>query len=359
MEQRVKFDKVNNQRKFLELVRDNLNCTSIKGILQFGIKVPYSTLKNYYNEHMLLPKSFFDDLCYLSKIDKNSLNVNYLEGNWGQVDGGKKGIRTTMKRYPKEIKKWRAKGAKNSPVVGDLNLKKIKIPGLDEKLAEFIGVFLGDGTMTNYQILISGDIRYDLPYYNYLSKLVFDLFEIKPSIKKVKNGNSINLIIFSKNVCSFLTKTFGIKPGNKIRNKTVIPKQIMEDEELAKACLRGLIDTDGSISRRGRNGSQFCIQFTSHNKLLLDQVNEVGKRLDIFTFYDKTGAGTNKWGNIEEYFKIVGSSNLRHVVRFDLRRKGKTIYRNEVLNYFEQDLYRDMVLPYKVLGVYASGKLHP
>ena len=73
---------------------------------------------------------------------------------------------------------------------------------------------------------------------------------------------------------------------------------IFKNKELVVACLRGLIDTDGSVSRRGRNGSQFCIQFTSHNKLLLNQVDVIGKKLGIFTFYDRTGTGTNKWKNI-------------------------------------------------------------
>ncbi|MFH1358478.1 MAG: LAGLIDADG family homing endonuclease [archaeon] len=345
MEQRVKFRKKGDQRKFIDLVKDKLNCTSIRGILRFGIDIPYSTLINYHSEHMLLPNDLFEDLCYLSKINIKDLRVAYLESNWGQVRGGEKGIKTTMNRYPRKIKEWRALGSRNSPVIG--NLKNIKKPVLNEQLAEFIGIYLGDGTMTNYQIRISGDFRYDKPYYSYLSKLVYGLFGIGVSIKKDKGVNTMNLIISSKRLCDFLNKDYGLNFGHKIRNKTRIPKKILNDKHLALACLRGLIDTDGSISRRGRNGSQFCIQFTSHNKLLLKQVYEIGKRERIFTFIDKTGTGTNNWENIKKYFELIGSSNLRHVVRFDLRTKGKTIYMKEVLDYYGKDLYKNINLPYK------------
>lgn len=348
IEDRILFEK-GKQREFLELVKTKLNCISIRGILQFGIDIPYSTLKNYYSEHMSLPKSLFDNLCHLSKIDTHDLDINYVNGNWGQVKGGKKGIKVTMRRYPEEIKKWRKLGMKNSPKIGELNLKKIKEPELNEKLAEFIGAYLGDGTINEYQIRIAGDYRYDLDYHKYLSKLVFELFGIIASIKKDKGRNTMITVISSKNLCSFFHKNFNIRYGDKIRNRTIIPPQIMESKKFSIACLRGLIDTDGSISRRGRGGSQFCIQFSSHNPFLLDQVYNLGKELEIFTFHDKTGAGTNKWSNIEKYFNIVGSSNLRHIVRFYLRKyENKTIYQKDIPIYAEQDLYRNINLPFKI-----------
>ena len=89
---RVKFRK-GMQRKFLDLVINNLNCISLRGILQFGFKINYDCLKNYYIERRLLPKESFEDLCYLAKIDLNDLNFEYLSGNWGRIKGGKKSKR--------------------------------------------------------------------------------------------------------------------------------------------------------------------------------------------------------------------------------------------------------------------------
>ena len=93
---RVKFDK-GKQREFLNLVVKNLRCVSLRGILQFGFEIPYSSLKNYYSERRLLPRDFFDDLCHIAKIDVDKLGVEYLGGNWGQVRGGKKSKRKGFK----------------------------------------------------------------------------------------------------------------------------------------------------------------------------------------------------------------------------------------------------------------------
>jgi len=92
MEDRIKFRK-NKQKEFLDLVKTKLNCVSLRGILQFGIKVPYSTLKDYYNENLFIPRNLFEDLCYLAKINKKELGFEVLSGNWGQVKGGKIGKR--------------------------------------------------------------------------------------------------------------------------------------------------------------------------------------------------------------------------------------------------------------------------
>lgn len=92
MEQRVKFKK-GKQREFLGLVVERLNCISVRGILQFGFDMPYSTFKNYYCERRFLPKSLFDELCHVSKIDRMKLKIELIDGNFGQVKGGLKSKR--------------------------------------------------------------------------------------------------------------------------------------------------------------------------------------------------------------------------------------------------------------------------
>jgi len=89
---RIKFRK-GMQRKFLDLVVGKLLCGSVRGILQFGFGMPYSTLKSYYVERRLLPEDFFDDLCFLARIEKRDLKFKILDRDWGQVLGGMKGKR--------------------------------------------------------------------------------------------------------------------------------------------------------------------------------------------------------------------------------------------------------------------------
>jgi hypothetical protein len=87
--ERVRFRK-GEQRKFLNEVLRRVNCPSLRAFLQFGFDIPYSTLKNYYSELRLLPKSFFEELSSFSGIRKESYVVEFLEENWGKIKGGKK-----------------------------------------------------------------------------------------------------------------------------------------------------------------------------------------------------------------------------------------------------------------------------
>ncbi len=89
---RIRFGK-GKQRKFLDLVIERLDAPSLRGILQFGFGVPYSTLKNYYNESRLLPEDLFDEFCEVARIDKGGLSFEFIEGSWGQVKGGRVGKR--------------------------------------------------------------------------------------------------------------------------------------------------------------------------------------------------------------------------------------------------------------------------
>jgi hypothetical protein len=84
---RVKFQK-GHQRKFIQEVLKRANCPSLRE-LGNRLSINYSTLKNYLAEERCLPENLFSDLCYISKIDKNELEFEFVEEHWGQVKGGK------------------------------------------------------------------------------------------------------------------------------------------------------------------------------------------------------------------------------------------------------------------------------
>jgi hypothetical protein len=84
---RVKF-KSSFQRKFIQEVLGKVNSPSLRELGR-RLNVNYSTLKNYFNEDRCLPESLFNDLCYISKINKENFRVEYLDKNWGQVKGGR------------------------------------------------------------------------------------------------------------------------------------------------------------------------------------------------------------------------------------------------------------------------------
>jgi intein/homing endonuclease len=61
-----------------------------------------------------------------------------------------------------------------------------------------------------------------------------------------KNIQAIILSKQSKNLV-FTLEEIGLKAGNKSKNRTSIPNWILKDKQYSIACIRGLIDTDGSV----------------------------------------------------------------------------------------------------------------
>jgi len=47
---------------------------------------------------------------------------------------------------------------------------------------------LGDGTLTKYFLRISGDSRFDVPYFTYLQEMTKELFGLSSSIKILKEN---------------------------------------------------------------------------------------------------------------------------------------------------------------------------
>lgn len=342
-ERRVKLEK-GQQNKLIQDLTDKYG--SLKSISEKW-NMSYSMIKKYNQGIFLLPENIFNKIISELDINLEGLNVSYLDYNWGMKIGSRNGMKALETKYPEKINLWR----KQALIKSHKNrLKKIKFPEFNESLAEFIGIYLGDGTLTEYCLRISGDKRYDLNYFNHVNKIAFDNFRIMGKIYADKITNQLSLAFFSKELSSFFTKELGIKVGDKIRNKSLIPLFIMENQSLSIACLRGLVDTDGSISRRGRNGSQFTITFNNHNIPLLLQVKEISDNSDIFTFFSEKDKciGTNKADKIKEYFSKIGSSNLRHIVRYIERFKNNnTIYQSQVSDYYQKPFYRDILLPFK------------
>ena len=89
-EDRVRFDKGN--KWFLDLVVREMNLVSLRGLVEFS-GISYSSLKNYYSERRFIPVGLFEDLVYLAKLNMDEIVFEKVEGNWGQVLGGRIGKR--------------------------------------------------------------------------------------------------------------------------------------------------------------------------------------------------------------------------------------------------------------------------
>ncbi|VVB98189.1 LAGLIDADG-like domain protein [uncultured archaeon] len=219
---------------------------------------------------------------------------------------------------------------------------------MNKKLAEFLGICLGDGTMTRYFIRISGDKRYDRKYFEHIAKIVHELFGIESSIYE-ETGNSLRntfyIQICSRRLCGYLNASFRLSLGKK-RKTIEIPPEIIGKREIEKSFLRGLVDTDGTISRRG---NQFTVQFISDYPSFLKAVYQIGTRMGVFTYLNGDEAGTNSWPRVVKYFKEIGSSHPKHIIRFKERYfHGRLIYLKEVGKLQEKSEYKNLTLPYRL-----------
>jgi intein/homing endonuclease len=204
------------------------------------------------------------------------------------------------------------------------NIKLPKKPSVE--LAEFIGIVLGDGNVNStksgsHQIRITADSRLDY-LQNHVTKLCVKLFNIIPKFYKFKNRNVLHLIITGKALIEYFL-LMGIKSGSKIRNQSTIPKWIWKSDEYLKACLRGLIDTDGSIYELLPNWpGLFQLTFENRNITLLRDTRKIFVELGFNPSKicgNKTNYGTKFYitrkSQIQKYLKEIGFSNIKHIQR--------------------------------------------
>ena len=231
------------------------------------------------------------------------------------------------KKYIIELKKdgWgRCKGGLNS----NGTLKEIKTPKKCKELAELIGIILGDGNIHSYKkgkkirvysVRIAGHIEMDKKYHlKYIKPLFQELFDIKANINLHKRNNERFIVVYSRNLVEYFNN-LGLKSGDKIKNKNTFPEWIFKNNEFLKACLRGLIDTDGSVFRMSKKDPNLIrISFTNYNQTLLKDTRngfiQLGFNPSKITHNNKIYLSRKQ--DIVRYINEIGFSNNKHIIRF-------------------------------------------
>lgn len=149
----------------------------------------------------------------------------------------------------------------------------------EEKLAEIIGIMLGDGclhfdTRRKYQTVVAFSWREE-SYLQYVRSLFQGYFyPYKFCITDRKNEfllRNTSIKIGEKLLA------LGIQSGDKIKNKQTIPKWLEKRNDLLPHTLRGLFDTDGCVYKK--YGSYAQIQFKSACLALIKSINAALKEL--------------------------------------------------------------------------------
>jgi len=293
---RVLFAK-GRQRKWIEKLLSGRDINKVQVAKTIG--VTERTIREWINENNTMSMDAINKLTrrYNFPVPKG---VEYLPDYWYVQKGASKGgfRRVGLYGYP-GTPEGRKKGGQNSQIRRRLNPEKYlncKIrkdfyyPNRSVQLAELMGIILGDGGLTPYQLKITLNKETEPDYINYVCNLMQKLFHEVPK-KYYFRGTAektCNICFSGAGLVEYLV-SLGLKVGNKVSNQVSVPLWISSHKDYSDACLMGLIDTDGCIyiHRHGNRGVQLInlgLNYTSHSKPLLDFVS---RQLSILGFTPK------------------------------------------------------------------------
>lgn len=254
-----------------------------------------------------------DKQIWIKKSKLGGLRRIELYGNPGTAEGRSKGGKRTIgffHRNPALARK-----------VGFIIRKEIKYPERSVELAELIGIILGDGGLPgNHQLTIAFNKKTDQEYSLYLRSILRRLFSVDCYTHYRRNNNGANIIVSSSNLVDFLIK-HGLVTGNKVKNQVDIPEWINRSIEYQKACLRGLVDTDGSFYRHkykvnGKKYKYLKLCFTNCSRPLLQSTLRILENIKIKAYLKGDHVSVYSGSDVKKYFKEVGSHNPKHALKF-------------------------------------------
>lgn len=212
------------------------------------------------------------------------------------------------------------------------------------ELAEFVGLVFGDGSVTfrkgtnKIRFQLRGDAKGDRDHYlQFVIPLCNKFFEPilgkKVSSVEDRKKNSFGIAIESPKTKTFFEE-IGINIG--IKEELFIPNWIKENENYSKAFVRGLFDTDGSISYGKNNTAKNnfhivgTIGICSTSKNLIEETSQILKKVNIKHYLKNFKSQTNKKRaykvtisrpHVREFITIINSHNPKHLTKYKIANK--------------------------------------
>jgi len=317
------------QSKFILKAAENLDFMWL--LLAKKINIHHRTLNDWKREQYSIPIDKLRKICKISDLELPK-NIKIKDPFWYVSLGARNGGLATMKKYGRvggnpEYRKikwyeWWEKEGKNRDDISVGKIKDIKIPSLSKELAEFAGIVIGDGGITQSQVMISTNSITDRKYGYFVKRLIDKLFHVKASIYFVDSHTVMIIAVSRIKLVEFCHKKLELNIGNKLKQGLDIPGWIRKDSEFEKACIRGIMDTDGCIFNEVHNinGKKYGykrLNITSASPKL---------RKSIFDIFEKNGLSPKIRNNrcvqiedkekIDKYFQIIGTSNPKHLKRY-------------------------------------------
>jgi hypothetical protein len=321
---RIYFLKKNQQRDFINGI---LSKTSVEEVAKL-CNLSTRTIRDWRREKFLIDFKAAKVLSRKTGVKLPS-SIRLKDDYWYVSSGSSAGGLAVYKKYgriggdPEHRKKkwrewWECEGKhKKHPIIGVA--KPIKKPRFSRELAEFVGIVMGDGGITKLQVKITLHYKDDKEYGKFITSLIKKLFDVPVGTCYRKKDSVVHYIISRSKLVSFCVEKLGLKCGNKIKQQFNIPDWIKINKGYAVACLRGLVDTDGSVfeHRYKSNGKWYCykkISFTSHSKPLRQSVFNIMRDIGLNPrLAGKWDVRLDSIKDVERYFNLVSSHNPKHL----------------------------------------------
>ncbi|OGM77015.1 hypothetical protein A2210_02830 [Candidatus Woesebacteria bacterium RIFOXYA1_FULL_40_18] len=323
METHLKF-RDGEQKLFIEKViqKSDLNINRLASIVAISPR----SFRDWRREKLSISKS-------AALLLRERFNIEFpekieaLQDRWAfeKSENGKIGGLAYKSKYgnPATTEGRRKGGSKtltilrNRGIIPQINM--FNRPRRSVKLAEFVGIMLGDGGIGKLQISITLNSIKDLEYSAYVVQLCESLFGKKPKVRKRKNANALEIYLNGVNLIRFL-KEIGLVQGNKVKNQVDVPGWIKSNVKYRARCLRGLMDTDGGVfvHKYKSNGKIYRykkVNFTNRSIPLLKFVYNTLKELNFHPKLLDKIENRRVWlynsQEVPQYLNVVGSSNYR------------------------------------------------
>jgi hypothetical protein len=285
------------------------------------------TIRDWRREKFLADKNAVYILCKRVNI-RFPHNVKEKDDYWYAEKGSFAGGIACFKKYgriggdAKYAKKkwhewWKREGKFKSKIIK--GCKPINKPKFSEELAEFVGITLGDGGITNRQLTITLNYIDDKEYGKFVASLMKKLFKAHVGIFFDKKGSVNRYSISRTELIRFCTEKLGLKKGDKIKQQIDIPDWIKRNKLYSIACLRGLVDTDGCVFNHHyvvNKKSYFYkkLAFTSYSEPLRKSVYNILKNIGLNPrLYSYRDVRIDSKKDMEMYFKLINSHNPKHL----------------------------------------------
>ena len=224
------------------------------------------------------------------------------------------------KRKRERQKWWEKEGNKDKNSI--TRAKDICYPDHSDKLAEFVGIMLGDGTVAPYHIAVTLHKFDDKEYSAYVVNLFQNLFSVRPRVYLRKVGKVLDVKIHRKKL-SLFCQSLGLPLGDKIRGCLSVPDWIMQNERFSRYFLRGLFDTDGSVYTHtymsgGRKYERLVVSITNAYAPFVREIYKILKNIGFSVRITRNQKEVRIEAReyVEQFFSQIGSKNRKHIKSF-------------------------------------------